>query len=116
MKEEYGSKRRHKARLVVKRFTHKKDIYFDEIFSPIVKMTSIRTILSLVEIEYLHIKHLDVRKNFIHGNLEEYISILYPHGYDVKGKEKSISRFKKSSYGLKKSPRKWYFKFNMFMT
>ena len=55
LKEEYGGKKRYKARLVVKGFSQKKGIYFDEIFSPIVKMTSIRTILSLVVVEDLHL-------------------------------------------------------------
>ena len=55
LKEEYGGKNRYKARLVVKGFAQKKGIYFDEIFSPIVKMTSIRTILSLVVVEDLHL-------------------------------------------------------------
>ena len=41
LKEEDGGKRQYKARLVVKGFTQKKVIDFDEIFSPIVKMTSI---------------------------------------------------------------------------
>ena len=48
LKEEDGGKKRYKARLVVKGFAQKKGIYFDEIFCPIVKMNSIRTILSLV--------------------------------------------------------------------
>ena len=48
MKEDDGGKKRYKERLVVKGFAHKKSIVFDEIFSPIVKMTSIRTILSIV--------------------------------------------------------------------
>jgi hypothetical protein len=48
LKEEDGGKKHYKARLVVKWFAQNKGIYFDEIFSPIVKMTSIRTILSLV--------------------------------------------------------------------
>jgi acyl-CoA reductase-like NAD-dependent aldehyde dehydrogenase len=52
LKEEDGGKTRYKARLVVKGVSQKKDIDFDEIFSPIVKMTSIRTILSLVAVEY----------------------------------------------------------------
>ena len=47
LKEE-GGKKRYKDRLVVKGFAQKKGIYFDEISSPVVKMNSIRTILSLV--------------------------------------------------------------------
>ena len=54
-------KKMYKARLVVKGFAQKKDIDFDEIFSPVVKMTSIRTILSLVAVEDLHFEQLDVK-------------------------------------------------------
>jgi hypothetical protein len=50
LKEEDGRKKWYKARLVVKGFTQKKVIDFDEIFSLIVKMTSIRTILSFVAV------------------------------------------------------------------
>ena len=60
LNEEYGGKKQYKARLVVKGFGQKKGIDFNEIFSPVVKMTSIRTILSLVEVEDLHFKQLDV--------------------------------------------------------
>ena len=40
---------------MVKGFAQNKGIDFDEIFSPVVKMTSIRTILSLVAAEDLHL-------------------------------------------------------------
>jgi hypothetical protein len=50
-------------------FSQNKVIDFDEIFSPIVKMTSIRTILSLVVVEDLHIEQLDVKTTFLHGDL-----------------------------------------------
>jgi len=36
-------------------------------------MTSIRTILSLVVVEYLHLEQLDVKTTFLHGDLEEEI-------------------------------------------
>ena len=73
LKEEDGGKKRYKARLVVKGFAQKKGIDFDEIFSPVVKMTSIRTILSLVAVEDLHLEQLDVKTTFLHGDLEEEI-------------------------------------------
>jgi hypothetical protein len=50
LKEEDGGKKRDKARLVVKGFAQKKVMDFDKILSLVVKMTSIRTILSLMTI------------------------------------------------------------------
>jgi hypothetical protein len=78
LKEEDGGKKWYKARLVVKGFAQKKGIDFDEIFSHVVKMTSIRTILSLVAVEYLHLEQLDVKITFLHGDLEEEIYMQQP--------------------------------------
>jgi hypothetical protein len=78
LKEEDDVEKRYKARLVVKGFAQKKGIDFDEIFSPVVKMTSIRTILSLVAVEDLHLEHLDVKTSFLHGDLEEEIYMQQP--------------------------------------
>jgi hypothetical protein len=79
-------------------------------------MTSIRTILSLVAVEHLHIEHLDVKTTFLHGDLEEEIYMQQPHGCEVKGKDTLVCRLKKSLYGLNQAPRKWYLKFDRFMT
>jgi hypothetical protein len=57
LKEQDGGKRRYNARLVVKGgFAQKKGIDFDEFCSLVVKMTYIRTILSLVVVEYFHLE------------------------------------------------------------
>jgi hypothetical protein len=105
LKEEDGGKKWYKARLVVKGFAQNKGIYFDEIFSPVVNMTSIRTILSLMEVKYLHLEQLDVKTTFLHGDLEEEIYMQQPHGYEVKGKKNSLCTLKTRLYGLKKAPR-----------
>ena len=74
-------------------------------FSLVVKMTSIRTILSLVAVEYFHLEHSYVKTIFLHGDLDEDIYMQQPHGYEVKGKENLVCRLKKRLYGLKKAPR-----------
>ena len=56
LKEEDGGKKRFKSRLVVKGFAQKKGIDFDEIFFHVVKMTSIRTRLSCVAADDLHLE------------------------------------------------------------
>jgi hypothetical protein len=115
LKEEDGGKKRYKDRLVVKGFAQKKGIDFDEIFSLVVKMTSIRTILSLVAVEYFHLEQLDVKTTFFHGDLDEEIYIQQPQGYEVKGKENLVCRLNKRLYGLNQAPRQWYLKFDRFM-
>ena len=68
-------------------------------------MTSIRTILSLVAVEHLHIEQLYVKTTFLHGDLEEEIYMQQPQGYEVKGKKNLVCRLNKSLYGLKQAPR-----------
>lgn len=106
---------RYKARLVVKGFSKKEGIDYSEIFSPVVKMTSIRVLLSIVAVEDLHLEQLDVKTAFLYGDLDEELYMAQPKSFEVKGKEHMVCRLKKSLYGLKQAPRQWYFKFDGFM-
>jgi len=56
VKEESDGRRKYKARLVVKGFQQKQGIDFIKIFSPVVKMITIRVILSIVAAENLHLE------------------------------------------------------------
>ncbi|KAM1278521.1 hypothetical protein TB2_030330 [Malus domestica] len=75
---------RYKDRLVVKGFGQKKGVDFDEIFSPVVKMTSIRVILGMTASMDLELEQLDVKTAFLHGNLEDEIYMEQPKGFEVK--------------------------------
>ena len=108
-------KERYIAKLVVKGFSQKEGIDFTEIFSPVVKMSSIRVILGLVATLDLECEQLDVKTAFLHGELEEEIYMEQPEGFIEKGKEGLVCRLKKSLYGLKQAPRQWYKKFDSFM-
>ena len=71
--EEHTSLPRYKARLVVKGFSQRKGIDFDEIFSPVVKMASIRVALGLAARLDLEVEQMDVKTTFLHGDLHKQI-------------------------------------------
>ena len=85
--EDNGSQLRYKARLVVKGFNQKKSIDFEEIFSPVVKMSSTLVSVGLVTHLNLEVKQLDVKTTFLHGDLEEEIC---NNLKGLKSKEKKI--------------------------
>jgi len=113
--EENNSQPRYKAWLVVKGFGQKKGIDFEEIFSPMVKMSSIIVVLGLAVSLNLEINQLDVKIAFLHDDLEEDIYMVQPEGFAIKGKENFVCRLRKSLYGLKQTPKQWYRNFDSFM-
>ncbi|KAH9658981.1 hypothetical protein KPL70_023688 [Citrus sinensis] len=106
---------RHKARLVAKGFTQRAGVDFNEVFSPVVKYSSIRLLLALSAFHDLELEQMDVKTAFLHGSLDEEIFMAQPEGFIEKGSEDKVCLLKKSLYGLKQSPRQWYLKFDEFM-
>ncbi|KAE8721388.1 hypothetical protein F3Y22_tig00016106pilonHSYRG00031 [Hibiscus syriacus] len=94
-----------KACFVAKGFSQQKRLDYDEMFSPVVRHTSIRAVLSLVASWDLHLEQMDVKTAFLHGDLEEQIYMQQPEGFAQPGNEHLVCRLKKSLYGLKQSPR-----------
>lgn len=72
-----------------KGFGQKKGIDFDENFSLVTKMSSIRTILSLITSLNLKIEQLDVKTAFLHGDL--YGTIYFKQSKDLKSRERRSS-------------------------
>ena len=73
IKTEPDGKRRFKDRLVVKGYSQRKGINYVEIFSHVVKLTSILILLTIVASENLHAEQMDVKTVFLHGDLDKEI-------------------------------------------
>jgi histone deacetylase 1/2 len=98
---------RYKERLVVKGFKQRYDIDYEDTFSPMVKATTIRLVLSLAISRNWCLRQLDVQNAFLHGFLEE-VYMKYPPGYEDKTRSRYLCNLDKALYGLKQAPRAWY--------
>jgi hypothetical protein len=97
---------RFKARLVAKGFSQIPGIDYNDVFSLVVKYSSIRALLGIVAMHDVKLEQLDVKTTFLHDDLEEEIYMDQPEGFIVPGKENFVCKLKKSLYDLKQSPRR----------
>jgi transposase InsO family protein len=108
-----GSIDKYKGRLVVKGFSQRHGIDYSETFSPVAKMGTIRSILSIAASEKMHLIQFDVSTAFLYGELEETVFMRQPQGYED-GTSK-VCQLKRSLYGLKQAPRCWNKRFGDFL-
>ncbi|GKE64562.1 putative RNA-directed DNA polymerase, partial [Tanacetum coccineum] len=104
-----GDIKRYKARLVAKGFSKRERFDYDETFSPVVKMVTVRCLISIdVKMEW-SLYQLDVNNAFLYVDLIKDVYMYIPEGYDCDDKNK-VCKLNKSLYGLKQAPRQWYAK------
>jgi hypothetical protein len=97
--EKWGEK--FKACLVAKGYSQHKGVDYEEIFSPVVKHTSMREVLALVAHYDMALEQMNVKTTFLYGDLEEQIYMEQPEGFSQPGHEHLVCKLKKSLYGLK---------------
>ncbi|GJZ93963.1 retrovirus-related pol polyprotein from transposon TNT 1-94 [Tanacetum coccineum] len=96
-----GTIKKYKAHLVAKGYHQKGGQYFFDTYSPVTRITSIRTLIAIATIHNLIIHQMDVKTAFLNGELHEKIYMQQPEGFVVKYPEHKICKLVKSLYSLK---------------
>ncbi|CAJ2653663.1 unnamed protein product [Trifolium pratense] len=109
---EQGKVEKYKARLVAKGYSQQYGIDFNEVFAPVARWDTIRTILALASSHGWNVYQLDVKSAFLHGDLAEDVYVDQPAGYNKQ--EGKVYKLKKALYGLKQAPRAWYSKIESY--
>uniref|UniRef100_A0A2N9ILE2 Reverse transcriptase Ty1/copia-type domain-containing protein n=1 Tax=Fagus sylvatica TaxID=28930 RepID=A0A2N9ILE2_FAGSY len=90
-----------KARLVAKVFTQKEGIGYEETFSLVAMLKSIRILLSITAHLDYEIWQMDVKTAFLNDNLDENIYMMQLDGFIAKNQEHMVCKLQRSIYGLK---------------
>jgi hypothetical protein len=104
-RNEIGEIVRYKARLVAKGFRQIPGVDFTEISSPVVRLSTVRTIFAMACANNWKLHHLDTDTAFLHGHLRESIYMEPPEGFEFGDK---VLKLNKCLYGLKQAPLVWY--------
>lgn len=97
-----GSLERYKARLVVLGNRQEYGVDYDETFSTVAKMTTIRILLALAASHSWPLRHMDVKNAFLHSELSEDIYMKLPASMLIPFPT-VVCKLNKSLYGLKQS-------------
>ena len=110
-----GSINKYKSRLVAKGYVQRYGVDFDEVFTRVARIETIRLLVNLAATHGWEVHHLDVKTAFLHGELKETVYVTQPEGFEKKGEENKVYRLEKALYGLRKAPRAWNNKLNAIL-
>jgi len=98
----------YKVQLVARGFTQQEGIDYLEMFSLVIKPTTVRVVLTIVVSYGWNIHQLDVHNAFLNDILQEEVYMAQPPGFVDLALPSHVWRLHKSLYGLKQAPHAWY--------
>ena len=110
-----GSVDRCKAGLVAQGFSQQAEEDYDDIFAPVARYSSIRSVLAIANELNLNVHQMDVKTAFLNGELDNEIYMKQPEEYVNKEHPNYVCKLNKSLYGLKQAARCWNLTVDKFL-
>ena len=106
--DEHGTVIRNKSRLVAQGYIQVEGIDFDETFSPVVRLESIRILLAIASHLNFKLYQMNVKSAFLNEMLQEEVYVEQAKGFIDPHRLDDVYKLKRALYGLKQAPRAWY--------
>jgi hypothetical protein len=103
-RDEHKAVSKHKARLVMKGYTQRHGIDYDEVFTSVARLDSVRLLIALAAHEGWEVHHMDVKSAFLNDDLQEEVYVEQPTGFIIAGKEHKVLKLKKALYRFHQVP------------
>ena len=106
--DEHGTVIRNKSRLVAQGYIQVEGIDFDETFSPVVRLESIRILLAIASHLNFKLYQMNVKSAFLNKMLQKEVYVEQAKGFIDPHRLDDVYKLKRALYGLKQAPRAWY--------
>ena len=101
-----GEINKYKAHLITKGYTQVEGLDYTNMFAPVMKFTTIWSLLALAAQHDLEVHQVDIKVAFLNGELEEEIYLHPPPGFH--DDPKVVWHLQHTLYSLKQSLKAWY--------
>ena len=102
----------YKARLVAKGFSQVPGVDYDETFSPVAMLKSVRIMLAIAAFFDYEIWQMDVKTAFLNVFLKEELYMMQPEGFVDPKNANKVCKLQRSIYGLVQASRSWNKRFD----
>jgi hypothetical protein len=110
-----GEVEKYKARLVAQGFSQQPGIDYNETFSPVARIDTVRMVLAIAAQNKWIMHQMDVKSAFLNGCLEEEVYVRQPLGYEIDKHRDKVYKLRKALYGLKQASRVWYSRIDEYL-
>ena len=94
--------------MVAHGYRQEEGINYDETFTPVARLESIKIFLAYAAYKDFKVYQMDVKSVFLNGTLQEKVYVKQPLGFEDSKHPNYVYKLDKALYGLKQSPKAWY--------